>query len=101
MNKKTLWAALGAGIKGCARHSPFNPQGKVHDTTDGVAFQAATERRDRDRPRRFGLEQMPCGEVCANAVFFRLGVLAYNLFIGCTRLACPAAWAAHTIATVR
>lgn len=44
---------------------------------------------------------MPCGEVWANAVFFRLGVLAYNLFIGFKRLACPAAWAAHTIATVR
>jgi hypothetical protein len=49
----------------------------------------------------FGLERMPCGEAHANAVFFRLGVLAYNLFIGFKRLACPAAWAAHTIATVR
>ncbi|HWQ69122.1 MAG TPA: IS1380 family transposase [Patescibacteria group bacterium] len=44
----------------------------------------------------FGLERMPCGDVGANAVFFRLGVLAYNLFIGFRRLACPAAWAAHT-----
>jgi hypothetical protein len=49
----------------------------------------------------FGLERMPCGDVGANAVFFRLGVLAYNLFIGFKRLACPTAWAAHTIATVR
>ena len=49
----------------------------------------------------FGLERMPCGDVEANAVFFRLGVLAYNLFTGFKRLACPAAWAAHTIATVR
>ena len=49
----------------------------------------------------FGLERLPCGEVYANAVFFRLGVLAYNLFIGFKRLACPTAWAAHTIATVR
>lgn len=32
---------------------------------------------------------------------FRIGVLAYHLFIGFTRLACPAAWASHTIATVR
>jgi hypothetical protein len=48
-----------------------------------------------------GLEQMPCGESGANAVFFRIGVLAYNLFIGFTRLACPAAWAPQTIATVR
>jgi hypothetical protein len=34
-------------------------------------------------------------------VFFRIGVLAYNLFIGFKRLACPAAWAPQTIATVR
>ena len=44
---------------------------------------------------------MPCGDSGANAVFFRIGVLAYNLFIGFKRFACPAAWAAQTIATVR
>lgn len=49
----------------------------------------------------FGLERRPCGDGGANAVFFRLGVLAYNLFIRFKRLTCPAAWAAHTIATVR
>lgn len=48
-----------------------------------------------------GMERMPCGETGANAVFFRLGVLAYNLFIGFKRLACPAAWATATMATVR
>ena len=47
------------------------------------------------------MEQMPCGESWANAVFFRIGALAYNLFIGFKRLACPAAWASQTIATVR
>ena len=49
----------------------------------------------------FGLERMPCGESHANAVFFRLGVLAYNLFIGFKRLACPGSWARQMIATVR
>lgn len=44
---------------------------------------------------------MPCGESHANAVFFRLGVLVYNLFIGFKRLACPQAWARQTITTVR
>ena len=47
------------------------------------------------------MEQLPCGDAGANAVFFRIGVLAYNLFMGFKRLACPAAWAAQTIATVR
>ena len=44
---------------------------------------------------------MPCGDSGANAVLFRIGVLAYNLFIGCKRLACPAAWATQTITTLR
>lgn len=49
----------------------------------------------------FGMERMPCGESWANAVFFRIGVIAYNLFIGFKRLSCPESWAHHTIATLR
>ena len=48
-----------------------------------------------------GMERMPCGQSWANAVFFRVGVIAYNLFIGFRRLACPESWAKHTIATFR
>jgi hypothetical protein len=48
-----------------------------------------------------GMERMPCGQSYANAVFFRIGVLAYNLFIGFKRLSCPESWAKHTIATFR
>ena len=49
----------------------------------------------------FGMERMPCGQTYANAVFFRIGVIAYNLFIGFKRLLCPESWARHTIATFR
>ena len=49
----------------------------------------------------FGMERMPCGQACANAVWFRIGVIAYNLFIGFKRLACPESWGRHTIATFR
>ena len=49
----------------------------------------------------FGMEQMPCGSFGANAVFFRIGVIAYNLFIGFKRALCPKEWQAHTIATIR
>jgi hypothetical protein len=49
----------------------------------------------------FGMEKMPCGESYANAVFFRIGVMAYNLFIGFKRLSCPESWGHHTIATFR
>lgn len=49
----------------------------------------------------FGQDQMPCGQSFANAVYFRIGVIAYNLFIGFKRLAGPVAWAHHTIETFR
>ncbi len=49
----------------------------------------------------FGMERMPCGQSYANAVFFRIGVIAYNLCIGFKRLACPESWMQQTIATFR
>lgn len=48
-----------------------------------------------------GLDRMPCGQFEANAVFFRLGVIAYNLFLGFKRLSCPESFWHHTIATFR
>jgi hypothetical protein len=48
-----------------------------------------------------GMDRMPCGQSYANAVFFRIGVIAYNLFIGFKRLACPESWVKQTIATFR
>jgi hypothetical protein len=48
-----------------------------------------------------GMERMPCGQSYANAVFFRIGVIAYNLFIGFKRLCCPESWVRQTIATFR
>ena len=59
------------------------------------------EHVNKELKHGLGLEQVPCGDSGATAVFFRIGVLAYNLFIGFKRLACPAAWAPQTIATVR
>jgi len=47
------------------------------------------------------MERMPCGQSYANAIFFRIGVIAYNLFIGFKRLACPESWVKQTIATFR
>jgi len=48
-----------------------------------------------------GMERMPCGQTYANAVFFRIGVIAYNLFIGFKRLSCPESWMKQTMATFR
>jgi hypothetical protein len=49
----------------------------------------------------FGMDWMPCGETQANAVFFRIGVLAYNLFQAMKLLSLPVWWRTATIATVR
>ncbi len=49
----------------------------------------------------FGMNWMPCGETCANAVFFRIGVMAYNLFLALKLLGLPVWWCHTTIATVR
>jgi len=49
----------------------------------------------------FGMDWMPCGETHANAVFFRIGVIAYNLFQAMKRLSLPVWWRTATIATVR
>ena len=49
----------------------------------------------------FGMNWMPCGETYANAVFFRIGVIAYNLFQAMKLLSLPPWWRTSTIATVR
>ena len=49
----------------------------------------------------FGMEWMPCGESYANAVFFRIGVIAYNLFLAMKLLALPPWYGTFTISTVR
>jgi hypothetical protein len=49
----------------------------------------------------FGMDCMPCGERYANAVFFRIGIIAYNLFQALKLLGLPTWWRTSTIATVR
>lgn len=49
----------------------------------------------------FGMDWMPCGKIYANAVFFRIGVIAYNLFQALKLLGLPAWWRTATIGTVR
>lgn len=48
-----------------------------------------------------GAGYMPTGDLHANAVFFRVGVLAYNLFVGFKRDLLPASGLTWTLRTVR
>ena len=59
------------------------------------------ENFNKELKNGMGMDRMACGQSYANAVFFRIGVIAYNLFIGFKRLACPESWMKQTIATFR
>lgn len=60
-----------------------------------------SENRIKELKLGFGMERMPCGQLEANAVFFRIGVLAYNigrLFILATM---DRPWHRHQVQTLR
>ncbi len=61
----------------------------------------ASENRIKELKIGFSMEYMPCGTTKANAVFFRIGVLAYNLFRLFKMAAMPTEWAKHTVQTIR
>jgi len=48
-----------------------------------------------------GMEQMPCGQKEANALYFAIGVLAYNLAQLLKRRVLPASYHTATVATLR
>jgi len=61
----------------------------------------ASENRIKELKIGFGMERMPCGQFAANAVFFRLGGLAYNRFKGFTQWTLDSTWHRHQIQTLR
>ncbi len=60
-----------------------------------------SENRIKDLKVGFGMERMPSGDTKANAVFFRIGVLAYNLFLLFRREILPDTFVRAQIQTVR
>ena len=61
----------------------------------------ASENRIKELKIGLGMERMPCGDFLANAVFFRIGVLAYNLFRFFQAVCLPGSWSRHQARTVR
>jgi len=47
------------------------------------------------------MERMPCGQFAANAVFFRMGVLAYNLFLGFKAWVLQPSWRKRQVQMIR
>ena len=59
------------------------------------------ENYNKEIKNGFSMRHMPCGQFEANAVWFRLGVMAYNLFIALKYLAFPPEWRQKTIKSMR
>ena len=60
-----------------------------------------SENRIKELKIGFGMERMPCGQFEANAVFFRIGVLAYNLYRLFILKTLDKSWHRHQVQTVR
>ncbi|HUL13333.1 MAG TPA: IS1380 family transposase [Methylococcaceae bacterium] len=78
---------------------------RIESAADTLAWYAqrgeTSENRIKELKLGFGMERMPCGQFSANAVFFRLGVLAYNLCQGFKRWALHKEWRQHQVQTLR
>jgi hypothetical protein len=60
-----------------------------------------SENRIKDLKIGFGMERMPCGQTEANAAFFRIGTLAYNMFRLFILKTLDSNWHRHQVQTVR
>lgn len=60
-----------------------------------------SENRIKELKIGFGMERMPCGQFGANAVFFRIGTLAYNLGRLFVLTTLDASWSRHQVQTLR
>jgi len=60
-----------------------------------------SENRIKELKIGFGMERMPCGQFEANAIFFRIGILAYNLFRLFILKTLATSWHRHQVQTIR
>ena len=60
-----------------------------------------SENRIKELKIGFGMERMPCGQFEANAIFFRIGILAYNLFRLFILKTMATSWHRHQVQTIR
>jgi len=60
-----------------------------------------SENRIKDLKIGFGMERMPCGQFKANAVFFRIGVIAYNLYKLFVTMVLDRGWLNFQVQSVR
>jgi len=61
----------------------------------------SSENRIKDLKIGFGMERMPCGQTKANAVFFRMGALAYNIYRLFLMKTLDKSWRKYQVRTIR
>lgn len=61
----------------------------------------SSENRIKELKIGFGMERMPCGQTEANAVFFRIGALSYNIYRLFLMKTLGKSWHKHQVQTVR
>lgn len=62
---------------------------------------ACIENHIREIRGGFGMDRLPSGDFCANAIYFGIGVMTYNLFIAQKMLSLPLEWRGKTIKSIR
>jgi hypothetical protein len=60
-----------------------------------------SENRIKELKIGFGMERMPCGQTVANAVFFRIGSMAHNVYRLFVLKTLDVGWHKHQVQTVR
>ena len=74
-----------------------SPQERVWSYND----RAHIENHIKEIKCGFGMEKLPSGDFGANALYFGIGILTYNLFIAQRHLVMPERWRAKTIKSIR
>ena len=90
-DKKLKYTAIAASMEGKGQEvlAWYNQRGEC------------SENRIKDLKIGFGMERMPCGQSHANAVFFRIGAIAYNIYRLFLMKTLDESWSKHQVQTVR
>ena len=90
-DKKMKYTVIAASMEGKAQKvlEWYNQRGEC------------SENRIKDLKIGFGMERMPCGQSHANAVFFRIGAIAYNIYRLFVMKSLDESWHKHQVQTVR
>mgnify|MGYP005848698055 CR=1 FL=1 len=93
------------GLKGWSRNLLQGTGYFFKESPEEVVWQyndrACIENHIKEIKTGFGMEHMPSGDFGANAVYFAIGIMTYNIFIAQKYFTMPLEWASKTIKSIR